>query len=698
MRRGRKKNPPVQLEKKTIKAIIGILSLAFSTLLILSLFTNTGVLLTLKSKVYLAFGVGIVFIPPILVNLSFPLLGIKNRLAKVNVIFGSFGALLAILGLIASVSVNLSGSVGLSLWLVTKSFLTAPGAIFVLFFAMLICAVIALNANINQIFSTLSSSYKKVTSIFKIFDKFFAKKPSINSYTSATPFNRGLREIGNPKKQPTIEEILTHGVTKDPTQNKIWVNPPLSLLSDVRGGGANRGNTKQNAHVIEKTLESFNINSKVVELNPGPTVTQYALSIPLGTRLQRILNLEKDLALALKSLTGSVRIEAPIPGKDLIGIEIPNISPEVVSLKSVLTSDAVYKSKSKTLIGLGLDVAGSTIVNDIAKMPHVLIAGTTGSGKSVLLNAIISTILFRASPQEVKLILIDPKRVELTQYNDIPHLASPVIDDPEKALSALKWATQEMNRRLRLFHDGQVKNIAGYNELSGFQALPYIVIVIDELQNLMKFAAVDVQNTIANLAAMARSTGIHLVVATQRPSVDVITGTIKANIPCRIAFNVSSQIDSRVIIDQPGAEKLLGKGDMLYVPPDASRPLRIQGVFVSEAEVRNLINFLKSSGFAPEYTEEITQMPLGKGTIGQDGEKDPLFEDALRVVCQFDKASSTLLQTRLRVGYARAARILMELELAGIVGNAEGAKPREVFVKDAEEYIKNNLQSAAPKA
>jgi len=455
---------------------------------------------------------------------------------------------------------------------------------------------------------------------------------------------------------------------------------------------------KQNAQIIEKTLESFGINAKVAEVNLGPTVTQYALEIPMGTKLSKILSLQNDLALALATSTGNVRIEAPIPGKSQVGIEIPNRSPELVTLKNILSVDSLRSNKSKTLVGLGLDVSGSIVTVDIAKMPHVLVAGTTGSGKSVLLNAIITTILFRASPQEVKFIMADPKRVELTEYKDIPHLLTPVIVEPDKILSSLKWAIGEMDRRYKLFHEAKVKNISGYNEFSGFQALPYIIIVIDELHSLMDYAPVEVEDAIVRIAAMARATGIHLVVSTQRPSVDVITGLIKANIPCRIAFNVSSMVDSRVIIDTPGAEKLLGKGDMLYVPPDASKPSRIQAVFVSDTEVRNLIGYLKKTGFEPEYTEEVTQMPIGKisgsGQRGGDaGERDELFEEAVRTVCQYDRASASLLQRRLRIGYARAARVIDELETAGIIGPGEGSKPRDVLVKNAEEYLQSQSQA-----
>jgi len=355
----------------------------------------------------------------------------------------------------------------------------------------------------------------------------------------------------------------------------------------------------------------------------------------------------------------------------------------------MLASDVMRKTKSKLAVSMGLDVSGNPIISEIGKMPHVLIAGTTGSGKSVMMNSFITSLLFRASPEEVKLILIDPKRVELTGYNGIPHLMVPVIVDVEKILSALKWATNEMDRRYKTFAERGVRNIDGYNELAGFQALPYIVILIDELADLMAFAPVEVEDTIARLAQMARATGIHLIVSTQRPSVDVITGLIKANIPCRIAFNVTSMIDSRVIIDGPGAEKLLGRGDMLYIPPDQAKPTRIQGAFVSEKEVKRLVDFLKEKSPAVQYTEEIVSTPYtpkGGGAVDASG-RDPVFAEAVRVICEYDKASASLLQRRLSIGYSRAARILDQLEAEGIVGRAEGSKPRDVLVKDPNQIL-----------
>ena len=696
----RYKNPPLALEKKTISTIIGFILLAGSLLLFLSFFTQTGILLSLRDYFYNLFGIGVFLVPFLVVALSLPLLGVKNRFSKLNIILGATGVLLSFIGIMSLFGENLAGLLGFSLWLVFKSLVTPIGAFLILFFALFISLVIALNTSFDQAIATIVALYTKLKKLTKLLkDKTFgllgARRPKF--VIKPTP------ESGDQKQRPQVrttekdrgyEGLARSLVVNAPGQTQAWQYPPLSLLSDSRGQLANRGNVKHNAQIIEKTLESFGITAKVVEVNPGPTVTQYALEIPMGIKLSKVLALQNDLALALATSTGNVRIEAPIPGKSLVGVEIPNLSPEIVTLKNALMDDSLRTNKSKLAVALGLDVSGDTVIADLARMPHVLLAGTTGSGKSVLLNSFIATLLFRASPHEIKLILVDPKRVELSEYNDIPHLLTPVIIEPEKILSALKWAMQEMDRRYRLFHDAQVRNINGYNELSGFQALPYIIIVVDELQNLMEFAPVEIENAIVRLAAMARATGVHLVIATQRPSVDVITGLIKANIPCRIAFNVSSMVDSRVIIDQPGAEKLLGKGDMLYVPPDASKPMRIQGIYVSDTEIRNLIAFLKRSGIEPEYTEEVTQMPIGKIAGLAAGEKDELFEEALRTICQYDRASASLLQRRLRIGYARAARLLDELEMAGIVGPGEGSKPRDVLVKDAEEYLQAQAQAS----
>lgn len=494
------------------------------------------------------------------------------------------------------------------------------------------------------------------------------------------------------------KELSDQVLANQPGQDFVWEYPPISLLSNKGGAKADRGDVKKNADIIEETLQSFGIKAKVVEINGGPAVTQYAMEISLGTKLTKITALANDLALALAAPTGQIRIEAPIPGRSLVGVEIPNRSSEMIGLKAILASEKMRKHKSKLAVALGLDVSGQPVIVDIARMPHCLIAGATGSGKSVCVNVFISSILFRSTPQEVKFILVDPKRVELTGYNNIPHLLTPVIVEPDKVVSALKWATAEMDRRYKTLAEVGVKNIEGYNELAGFQAMPYIVIIIDELADIMLFAPAEVEECITRIAQMARAVGMHLVLATQRPSVDVITGLIKANIPTRIAFNVSSMTDSRVVLDSPGAEKLLGRGDMLYIPPDQSKPARIQGAYVSEPETRNLLDFIKSQGQEAQYEADITTKfkatktgGKGGGAMGNvaEGEKDEFFDEAVKIFSQYDKGSASLIQRRLKVGYARAARILDELHEHGIVGEAEGSKPREVNLEAARKYLQS---------
>lgn len=481
-----------------------------------------------------------------------------------------------------------------------------------------------------------------------------------------------------PKKDMQIKPVAG-------SNSSTWVYPPLTLLHDVKQAEADRGDVNKNADIIEKTLDSFGIRARVVELNRGPTVTQYALEIAVGTKLSKITALGNDLALALAASTGAVRIEAPIPGRSLVGIEIPNLRSQIVTLKHMLESQA-FDTNDPLMVPLGLDVSGKPIATSIQKMPHVLIAGTTGSGKSVMLNAWLSTFLFRTRPDEVRLILVDPKRVELSLYNGVPHLIHEVIVDPPKILNSLKWTISEMDSRYKKFAEVGTRNLEGYNKMEGIEKMPYLVYVIDELADLMMVASKEAEDYITRIAQMARATGIHLVLATQRPSVDVITGLMKANIPTRLAFNVSSMIDSRVIIDGPGAEKLLGKGDMMYLPPDQAKPRRMQGAYVDEKEVSAVVNFLKSQVPDVQYMDDITSGSGGfvggggHGGAGGTGEADadPLFLQAVEIISQFDKASASLLQRRMKVGYARAARILDELEAAGYVGPAEGSKPREV--------------------
>jgi S-DNA-T family DNA segregation ATPase FtsK/SpoIIIE len=694
MRRYRKRySSPfkLKLKKKTVVTISGLILLLISVLSILSLFFPEAILLGFTQRaIFRLFGWGAFFMSAIGIVASLTILGFKTPVTQFNIVAGGILSIVSLLGFVNIFSQEGAGLVGVTLWEGIASLLTGAGAALILLVILFIGIVILFNTSLDQIFYYFTAFFKWLKGFFS---SLFAKKDRFSLDRSLK-----VREDETPSQskqlslQPTFEPV-----SNLPTEGKLWRYPPLSLLSDKMAAKADRGDPKQNAHTIEKTLESFGIRAKVVEVNFGPAVTQYALEIPLGTKISKITALQNDLALALATPTGTVRIEAPIPGKSMVGIEIPNRSLEIVSLKSVLTSGAMQNAKSKLTVALGLNVAGSPFVIDLAKMPHVLVAGTTGSGKSVLINSFITSLLFRTSPNELKLIIVDPKRVELADYNDIPHLLTPIIVDVDKILSALRWAITEMDRRYKLFSQAQVRNITGYNELSGFQALPYIVIIVDELADLMSFAPVEVEDAIIRLAQMARATGIHLVLATQRPSVDVITGLIKANIPCRIAFNVSSMVDSRVILDQPGAEKLLGQGDMLYLPPDISKPIRIQGVFTSDSEIQSLIKFLKDSGVAPHYATEVTEMTFAKKMEGRGGNgQDDLFDEAVRTVCQYDRASASLLQRRLRVGYARAARLLDELEASGIVGPGEGAKPRDVLLRNAEEFFTKKEENQNP--
>lgn len=461
---------------------------------------------------------------------------------------------------------------------------------------------------------------------------------------------------------------------------KDWKLPPFDLLEDAKNE-VDSGNIEVNVSIIQKTLLDFGIDVEMGEVNVGPTVTQYTLRPATGVKLSQIAGLQNDLALALSA--HSIRMELPIPGKALVGIEIPNKSKAIVRLREVLQTENFVKNSSKLAFALGRDVSGHPVVADLAKMPHLMIAGATGSGKSVAVNSFLISLLYKNTPQDVKFIIVDPKRVEMTPYNGIPHLLTPVVTDHDKAVNALKWAVAEMDRRYKVLAEVGKRNISEYNETAGLK-MNYLVIVVDELADLMAVAKNDVEATIVRLSQMARAVGIHLVLATQRPSVEVITGLIKANITSRIAFSVASQIDSRTILDSSGAESLLGNGDMLFINAETQKPRRIQGAYVGEKEVRKVVDFFKSQTGAVIYNEEILEKPKNNLSIpgfpssGDDG--DEMLAEAEQVVRQAGKASASLLQRRLRVGYARAARLLDLLEDRGIIGPGDGAKPREVYV------------------
>ena len=509
------------------------------------------------------------------------------------------------------------------------------------------------------------------------------------------------------KKEDKTKEVLQleHAMV---VEDENYEYPPIELLGKpakkaLKGGAKALTDT---ATKLQKTLYSFGVSAKVENVSVGPAITRYELKPAEGVRVSKIANLADDIALNLAAET--IRIEAPIPGKQAVGIEVPNKEKEAVHLREVLESEEFQNNKSKLSVALGKDVAGKTIIADIGKMPHVLIAGSTGSGKSVCINTIISSIIYNAKPSEVKLVMVDPKVVELSVYNGIPHLLIPVVTDPKKAAGALAWAVQEMDDRYNKFAQKGVRDLKGYNKAiekeEGVGKLPQIVIIVDELADLMMVAAKDVEEAICRLAQKARAAGMHLVIATQRPSVDVITGLIKANIPSRIAFAVSSQVDSRTILDSVGAEKLLGKGDMLFFPSGAPKPLRVQGAFVSDEEVEKIVDFVKQNGTAT-YSEDILES-IEKNNktdkeiaqeADEDDETDPFLMDAIETVVETGQASTSFIQRRFKVGYARAGRIIDQMEERGIISGYQGSKPREVLMsKERLEELKMGTNTSLP--
>ncbi|QQG44805.1 MAG: DNA translocase FtsK [Candidatus Roizmanbacteria bacterium] len=698
----------LKINKRTIFSIIGLFLVTSSIIILLSFFNllspdQGGRMLTkINQLITEKFGVMAFAVPFILLFISGHFFNHKKlKIVKLNVTVGLLLLFISLLGLFRfgewgdTVGENLTlDFTGLGAFLILTSsfviglilFLNTSVDVFLLFIAKSVSS--AFKFFKNNLFKEEKSSKKNLAKADQNNEEVFIKdkailskpKPAVSPPTP-TPANQNIS---------IDKELVMRSLSQ--TTSSTWVYPPLSLLHEMPQKGAERGDVNKNADVIEKTLDSFGIRARVSEVNYGPTVTQYALEITMGTKLSKITALSNDLALALAAPTGQVRIEAPIPGRSLVGIEIPNIKPQIVTIKQLLGSSTFTESTDPLLVPLGLDVSGKPMAATIEKMPHVLIAGTTGSGKSVLLNAWIATILFRTKPEDVNLIMVDPKRVELTTYNGIPHLLTEVIVEPEKIISALKWTVAEMESRYKLFSQAGARNIEVYNAKEGVEKKPYILFVIDELADLMMFAPRDAEDLITRIAQMSRATGIHLILATQRPSVDVITGLMKANIPTRLAFNVSSLIDSRVIIDTPGAEKLLGKGDMLYLPPDQAKPRRIQGPYITDKEVNELVKFLRSQVPVVHYTEEITDSlanssigVLMPGSVASDGNNDALFRDAVALITQFDKASASLIQRKFKVGYARAARILDELEQDGYVGPSEGSKPREVLKRPVED-------------
>ena len=510
---------------------------------------------------------------------------------------------------------------------------------------------------------------------------------------SSTKHNKGITES---EKSVVTKEIDTMLNTSKENFIKIYTYPKLDLLNN-NAKSKMKNEDKQdlfdNANKLEDTLMSFGVEAKVLQVTKGPSVTRFEIQPSPGVKVSKIVNLQDDIALGLAA--SAVRMEAPIPGKSAIGIEVPNKKQTPVFLREVLDSKEFQESTKKISFALGKDITGACIVGDLSEMPHMLIAGATGSGKSVCINSLIVSLLYKYSPDEIKLLMIDPKVVELSIYNGIPHLLIPVVTEPKKAAGALNWAVNEMDKRYELFTKYKVKNIKSYNQQvdKGFisEKLPYIVLIVDELADLMMTCPNDVEDYICRLAQKARAAGIHLIIATQRPSVDVITGVIKANIPSRISFAVSSGVDSRTILDQTGAEKLLGRGDMLYSPMGANKPLRIQGAFISEEEVENVVDFIKSSEEEVNYREEIIEHINNENLSssshsGDSEENDELLDEAIKLVVEYQQASTSFIQRKLRIGFNRASRIMEELEAKGIISERDGSKPRQVLIAKDEIY------------
>jgi S-DNA-T family DNA segregation ATPase FtsK/SpoIIIE len=714
----RKKNKPIKLkiEADTSHSIVAVFLMLVGLLILVS-FSGQGLVLSeINTFLVEKLGLGMLFLPLIFISSGLVMLRAKWKWAEPNVLLG-----LLVLTISFSITFK-TGQIGSQTFLNLSrllspvgTYITAAGLMVVGFLIILQSSLVDLieqiqkwSAQLNE--KRLSSKVEKQKKQLSLIPKISLgrkdreitvsqanlKKQGIGDDQTGTAVVSSQKDgrIQDEGAQEDRDELKDKDLLTPSNLPLVWDYPPLSLLSETKGGEADRGDVNQNADIIETTLESFGIQAGVKEVNFGPSITQYALEVSRGTKLSRITSLSTDLAMALAAPTGQIRIEAPIAGRNLVGIEVPNRSFEFVTLKEILGSSALKKHPSKLAVGLGIDVAGNSIIADIAQMPHLLIAGATGSGKSICINNFLSSLLFRASPSELNLVLVDPKRVELTQYQDIPHLITPVIVEPKKVISALKWTENLMEKRYKLLQEVGVKDIQAYNELAGLAAMPNLIIVIDEMADIMMFAPGDVEASVTRIAQMARAVGIHLVLSTQRPSVDVITGLIKANISARIAFQVSSLTDSRVILDSPGAEKLLGRGDMLYQAPDKAKPIRVQGTFVSPRETTALIDYLKSHGHKPDYEDEITTKFKPSKTSGLDTaeEKDELFEEAVQVFTNQGKASASLLQRRLSIGYNRAARILDQLYHAGLIGPPEGSKPREVNKAQLQAYLakKNN--------
>ncbi|TSC93259.1 MAG: putative cell division FtsK/SpoIIIE [Candidatus Berkelbacteria bacterium Licking1014_7] len=662
------------LDPQTKREILSVIFLALGVIFLLSIFGTAGTFgLNAFNLISDLFGLGAFVVPFAFLIIGYFLWKTKELNIKPTSIIGILGLFIFVPSLFA----DKGGSVGATIFDQMKNSFGLIAGVLLTFALNMIFLLLATNTSIRQIRQWAgqdddnTAQPENKVSVFETVINKFTKKAAEQSTQTLTE--------NNPQQSFTPR-----------TQDKDWKFPPLELLFS-HSTRATSGNISRNAEIIQKTLKDFNIQVNMGDVNIGPTVTQYTLKPHEGVKLTQIVARSNDLSLALAA--HPIRIEAPIPGKSAVGIEIPNKIPATVTLKEILESEVFIKQKNNLSIALGRDVAGAPFTSNLAKMPHLLIAGATGSGKSNFINALILTLLFQNSPTDLRIILIDPKRVEFIQYNGIPNLLTPVVIEVKKTINTLKWAVSEMEKRFKLFAQTRKRNIEEYNQDPIQGHMPYIIVIIDELADLMAQAANEVEAAIVRLSQMARATGIHLVVATQRPSVNVITGLIKANIPTRIAFAVASQIDSRTILDSSGAEKLLGNGDMLYQSAELSKPRRAQSPLIQVKEIKAVCDYLKKEGEAI-YDDSIQNYrPISNiWGVGEDGElDDDLYEEAKETVIQHGRASASLLQRRLRIGYARAARLLDILEQHGIIGTQQGSKPREILSNNDSDRPQNNI-------
>lgn len=696
--------------QQVVSIIIGLTAL----LMTLAIFNLAGPMPSgLLASMRTLFGYGAFVLPLVLFVLMFQKFITEDNRLALSVYFGAVVFMASLSSFIhlfvdptqSTVTVDAGkggGMVGATLDQFLRGFLSNLAAGVVLFALILLSTLFIFKIPIKDVFKAFFDIFRRdeleevgeadreVSGLKLNKGVLVEDQPDDEIQQGAKPRLSSLRNSVTQDKSAENKEALT--MASDPN----WNLPSLDLLSNKQSK-ADAGDIKHNAQVIKDVMQDFKITVEMEEANVGPRVTQYTLKPPAGVKLNKITQLDGNLALSLGA--ESIRIEAPIPGKRAVGIEVPNKRAAMVNMRSLLESTLWKDSNSPLGFAIGKDISGHPVINELDAMPHILVAGQTGSGKSVMINTLLTSLLYRNSPADLKLILVDPKQVELTPYNEIPHLLTPVITEPEKCISALKWAVNEMERRYTLLAEKKKRNIAGYNESNKEDHMPYVVIVIDELADLMMLAARDVEALIVRIAQKARAVGIHLVLATQRPSVDVITGLIKANIPARIAFTVASQIDSRTIIDQAGAEKLLGKGDLLITTAANPKPRRVQAAFLDDVEVLKVTDFIKMQR-PPEYNDEVVTQPVqisSKGGLVMDMDShgdDDLYQDAVRCVIESGKASASLLQRRLRIGYGRAARLIEAMEEQGIIGPADGSRPRDVLVSSLDDVFGNDDSSA----